>query len=113
MRCLFWPVLLLMLLSACAGRSGVDVAPITHPAALSYASHIGIVYTRDGWPETLKGDLYYPDTGPEIARPAVLLFHGGAWLGGYRFEMLHIAQALAQRGYVAFSIDYRLAPEHP
>lgn len=113
MRCRFLLLFLLVLLGACAVRRGVDVAPITHPAALPYASHTGIVYTPDGWPETLKGDLYYPDAGPKVARPAVLLIHGGAWLGGYRFEMLHIAQALAQRGYVAFSIDYRLAPEHP
>jgi acetyl esterase/lipase len=37
--------------------------------------------------------------------------HGGSWKRGNKQRMAKIAERLAQRGYVAVSIDYRLAPE--
>jgi triacylglycerol lipase len=40
------------------------------------------------------------------------MVHGGAWLAGGKGRMRHIATALAERGYVAISINYRLAPKY-
>lgn len=42
--------------------------------------------------------------------PGVLVVHGGSWKRGNKQRMARIAERLAQRGYVAVSIDYRLAP---
>lgn len=67
----------------------------------------GLVYARpDG--EPLHADVHrLPGAGP---RPGVLLVHGGAWHGGRREEMHRAAMRLARHGYVAVSVDYRLAP---
>jgi acetyl esterase/lipase len=42
--------------------------------------------------------------------PAVVCIHGGGWVEGDRKQMAQTIHALARRGYVAVSPDYRLAP---
>ncbi|MES2918622.1 MAG: alpha/beta hydrolase [Pseudomonadota bacterium] len=73
-----------------------------------------VTYTPSNWSQALKGDLYLPANNGQ-ARPVVLLMHGGAWQRGDKSSMSGTGQALAQRGYAAFSINYRFAPgsTHP
>ena len=54
-------------------------------------------------------DVYSPPQR-ERPRPAVLLIHGGGFVGGSRADADIVAAArhLAEAGYVAFAIDYRL-----
>jgi acetyl esterase/lipase len=59
----------------------------------------------------LGADLYVPPgKGPF---PAVLVVHGGAWTMGSRVQLATVAMSLAQHGYTAATISYRLAPQHP
>jgi acetyl esterase/lipase len=44
------------------------------------------------------------------SRPAVLFIHGGGWNSGSRAEWRFAEQKIAAKGWVAFSIDYRLEP---
>lgn len=62
--------------------------------------------THDG--VQLLGDLYLPATpGPH---PAVMFIHGGAWKVGSKGAYASSwGPYLAERGYVVFSIDYRLS----
>ncbi len=56
-------------------------------------------------------DLYSPPPASE-PRPAVLVIHGGGWTEGiYRSSMAPYAQRLADAGYVAVNIEYRLTPD--
>jgi acetyl esterase/lipase len=57
----------------------------------------------------LKLDLAMPKEG-DGPFPAVVCIHGGGWVGGDRKQMAQTIEALARRGYVAVSPDYRLAP---
>lgn len=61
----------------------------------------------------LQLDLYRPDSSSELARPAIVLVHGGGWRSGYRENLTPLAQALAEHGFVVANISYRLAPEAP
>ncbi|MFW6193783.1 MAG: DUF3500 domain-containing protein [Gemmatimonadota bacterium] len=74
------------------------------------------VASADGEDRTLRLDLYRP-AGSERAsgRPVVLLMHGGGFVGGGRDlpENRELGRALASRGYVAASIDYRLMSDRP
>jgi acetyl esterase/lipase len=45
--------------------------------------------------------------------PAVICLHGGGWVNGTRKTNLPIMIKLAQAGYVAVSVQYRLAKEAP
>ncbi len=68
----------------------------------------GLVFSPDGWSQALAGDLYRPsDCAP---CPVVVLVHGGSWKSGSREQMRPLAEALAARGYAAFSVQYRLVP---
>lgn len=101
--------LALLLMVGCASVRG-PLPAFEKRAPLSYSEQLDVVYTPEGWPEKLEADLYLPDSdGP---RPAVVVVHGGAWMAGLRAETTHIAKALAERGYVALNIDYRLAPKY-
>jgi acetyl esterase/lipase len=56
---------------------------------------------------TLMIDVLHPPTR-EAPRPAVLVLHGGGLIGGDRTGGVEHATYLAEAGYVAFTIDYRL-----
>src|SRR6476659_9232127 len=63
---------------------------------------------RDSGP--LAADVYRPrGAGPF---PGMLVVHGGAWRMGTRADLAAIAKALAEHGYTAVAIDYRLAPQY-
>lgn len=71
----------------------------------------GLVYaTHDG--VALKGDLYVP--AGEGPFGALVLIHGGGWQRGSPASFRSWGPFLAQHGYVAFAISYRLSgPERP
>jgi acetyl esterase/lipase len=46
-------------------------------------------------------------------RPAVMCIHGGGFRAGSRKGYVELCTRLAQRGYVAATVDYRLAPQAP
>jgi acetyl esterase/lipase len=68
-----------------------------------------VAYCQAGG-ETLELDWAEPDT-KVTARPAVVLIHGGAWMFGQREELRSLQFLLAKEGFVAISVDYRLAPK--
>lgn len=56
----------------------------------------------------------YRLAGVDAALPALLYFHGGGWVMGSIASHEPITAALAlQAGIAVFSVEYRLAPEHP
>jgi acetyl esterase/lipase len=69
----------------------------------------GVTYAeRDSGP--VKADVYVPrGDGPF---PGVLVVHGGAWRVGSRSQLGGVAQLLAERGFTAVAISYRLAPQY-
>ena len=67
-----------------------------------------IVFGKGGAAE-LKLDLAMPKDR-EGPFPAIVCIHSGGWIGGDRKQMRQTIEALAGRGYVAISPDYRLAP---
>lgn len=62
--------------------------------------------------ERLLADLYLPPARFARPVPTVLMIHGGAWMSGSRWNMVHHANAVARAGYAVVNIDYRLAPKH-
>lgn len=73
----------------------------------------GIEYRTVGGTSLLLDAHVPPVPGP---RPAVILLHGGGWIAGSRSDPTNPVggvdgQAWAEAGFVAFTIDYRLAPE--
>lgn len=60
------------------------------------------------WPEaTLKMDIFVPGDGQE-KHPAVMFIIGGAWLASPKNAGAQICMKLAENGFIAASIEYRL-----
>ncbi len=71
---------------------------------------LDLVYgTGDG--EDLKLDLYAPRDLAAPA-PAIVLLHGGGWAFGSKNDFRPMGRACAERGYVAVTAAYRLAPQY-
>jgi acetyl esterase/lipase len=51
--------------------------------------------------------------GLDRPAPALVVIHGGAWSAGSRRMHDRLVRTLAERGFVAASVDYRLAPRSP
>jgi len=59
-------------------------------------------------------DVYQPDSADvSWKRPVMIAIHGGGFLFGDKGEMNNLCRELAARGYVCFSINYRLVPDDP
>lgn len=76
----------------------------------------GVVYGQgagtDGTTRDLRCDVYRPD-GPQGAKPAVLLIHGGGWRQGDRSQLRGYGVLIGREGYVCVAPEYRLVPEAP
>ncbi|HYP09779.1 MAG TPA: alpha/beta hydrolase fold domain-containing protein [Bryobacteraceae bacterium] len=57
-------------------------------------------------------DVLRPKSPASTALPAVVLVHGGGFRAGSRESYVPVAVKLAQRGYVAATVSYRLSPRH-
>lgn len=55
-------------------------------------------------------DVFYPKN-LESNLPGVLLIHGGGWASGTKSHLIPMAQKLAEAGFIAATIEYRLSPE--
>lgn len=76
---------------------------VTFEAGIEYASPAG---------EKLQLNLARPKAG-DGPFPAVVCIHGGGFRAGKRESYDALTVKLAQRGYVAATVSYRLAPKHP
>src|SRR5262249_29864132 len=68
-----------------------------------------VVYRKADGME-IKLDLAMPKEG-KGPFPAVVCVHGGAWRMGNRKDLRPWIEYLAEQGYVAASISYRLVPD--
>jgi len=78
---------------------------ITYAEGLSHES----INSENATPAALQLDVFLPDNAL-TNRPAIMLIHGGGFISGNRSvaAMVTLARHFAARGWVAFSIDYRL-----
>lgn len=117
-------------LFACAAAVPADLpeAPAPRPVALFRdAPEQSVKVRRDVLYDTIDGQKLLLDVaipagdGPH---PCVVMFHGGAWIGGSRKDLSYgekgrdgkyipsTIERVAAKGYVAVSASYRLAPKH-
>ena len=57
-------------------------------------------------------DVYLPASDPPEGHPVVLVVHGGGWVSGDKWTIAGYARKLAENGFAAVAINYRLAPQH-
>ena len=82
------------------------LAAPTAGAQLSFDVRRDVEYgTANG--KRLLLDAYVPPAGEE-RRPAVVMIHGGGWRVGDKASWQPEAERLATKGWVAFSVNYRL-----
>lgn len=86
----------------------ISVASSDLPSTVLEEKNIG--YVRYG-KRVLQLDLYSPRSRNKTHSPAIIFVHGGGWRAGYRTNFTPFAIAMAERGYVAATISYRLSPE--
>jgi acetyl esterase len=69
-----------------------------------------LTYKEVGGTE-LKLDAYIPSGGG--TRPGVMVIYGGGWVLGSKEQSASLARDTARQGFIAFAMNYRLAPLHP
>lgn len=127
MKVLF-PILILALCFTACDNSDDIITPTGIPVVQSISTYDiiteeGITYAEGLSHESLnstnsttiplKLDAFVPDNDTEN-RPAIMLIHGGGFIGGSRTQeqIVNMAKYFAERGWVAFSIDYRLRDDY-
>lgn len=66
-------------------------------------------YSRPYKGRELKASVFRPKNASKA--PAVIMVHGGGWSSGTPSLQFPLAERLAERGYVAIPVEYRLTPE--
>ena len=104
--------------TACPDSPGMPM--VTADSTYAVVVDTAIVYAEGLSHEALNSDISstipllldaYVPLGAGDIRPALMMIHGGGFVGGGRQQasIVAIAEHFASRGWVAFSIDYRVA----
>lgn len=111
--CALLAVTVLFGMAGCSEPRDPTVPPSVEPSgAFAVTTETDIVYSEvDG--QSLAMDACIPD-GFGAPAPAVILLHGGGFTQGSRSDesMQNMCTWFAERGYAAFPVSYRLAPEY-
>ncbi len=100
------PVIFLSLFGAVVGLRAAELAV---PEKVVFERDIEFA-NPDG--QHLQLNLAQPKSGVAL-RPAVVCIHGGGFRAGKRESYDKLCVTLAERGYVAITVTYRLAPAYP
>ena len=106
-------------LAGCDSDSHTAVSVVFEDAAFPVAVDTGIKYgegeRRSGPNVDLLMDVYTPVASGETPRPAMIVVHGGAWAIGDKANtsIVTLADFYASRGFVTFSINYRMTGDDP
>jgi acetyl esterase/lipase len=95
-------------LTAASARAQKQPPKLEVPDTVSFEPDVE--YAHPGG-EAVKLDVAYPKSG-EGPFPAVVCIHGGGFRAGSKEGYRKLCLTLAQHGYVAITINYRLAPKH-
>ncbi len=97
------------------GKSMVGIRTFARPAGVTVTPDVVYTAGADGTPLALDvcspaGST--PGTPAAAALPAVVSIHGGSWTRGDKAndDWRGVCEWLATEGFVAYSVDYRLAP---
>jgi acetyl esterase len=91
--------------ASAAGRA------VTHPEPPELASVDNITVPTPDGPIPVR--VYKPKTLAKSPAPALIFYHGGGWvICDLDSHDIVCRQMADQAGFMVFSIDYRLAPEH-
>lgn len=86
------------------------VTPLAEEHPQGVSEQLDVVYA-DINGRKLHLDIFYPTERQEQSYPAILMIHGGGWSSGSKIHQVPMARRLAQKGYVAIAVEYRLSPE--
>ena len=100
------PVVLLSLFSAMVALRAADLAV---PETVVFERDIEFANPDN---QHLQVNVARPKGG-EALLPAVVCIHGGGFRAGKRESYDRLCVTLAERGYVAITVTYRLAPAYP
>jgi acetyl esterase len=100
----------LAVLSAAPALAGADGTAAAPRQGSDIEVRRDLTYRHVGG-DDLKLDAYIPAGGG--TRPGVMVIYGGGWVLGSKEMSAPLARQLAEQGYVAFAMNYRLAPFHP
>ena len=96
-------VALAMIGTASFAQDGEEPPPLPEPSALIDYATIGDV--------TLRAHVFEAKTG-EPPHPAILFYFGGGWVGGSPQQFYPFAEPLAELGFVAIPMEYRVRGRH-
>jgi acetyl esterase/lipase len=71
---------------------------------------LDIPYLDDGI-NAHKLDVYYP-LNAEKQLPVIIYVHGGGFVAGDKNFTMQFCTTLAEKGYIVFNVNYRLAPDY-
>jgi acetyl esterase/lipase len=93
-------------------RAPIEVPRRSRSAHRSYLAEQNLAYGADSPAQVL--DIWRrPDLPADAGAGVLVMVHGGSWTGGgRRMASPGLLAALAERGWVCVSIDYRLGPRH-
>ncbi len=86
------------------------LAPAVAQEKKGSAKHTQDIVFGKGGDQDMQLDLARP--AGEGPFPGVVCVHGGGWRGGKRQDLTKLIDLLAERGFVAATVSYRLSPTH-
>ncbi|MGB9253639.1 MAG: alpha/beta hydrolase, partial [Candidatus Korobacteraceae bacterium] len=100
-----------LVILAAAQQGSHPLPPSPAPSGPVSSSSVSVqrdVPYGDAGGQKLLLDLYLPAEIGSRPRPAIVLIHGGGWVDFDKSTMSRMGNFLAQAGFVAASVDYRL-----
>lgn len=88
---------------------GIKPSRVSTSVPDSVEKHADLVYAKHGDRQMLL-DLFVPKEATKPL-PAVMVVHGGGWLNGSKEKFHGLAISLAERGFAAVAVGYRLGGE--
>lgn len=84
---------------------------IAHPEMIEGVTFLKDQVYKSLGERVLTADVFYPKKKIRGNYPGVVLIHGGGWRSGDKSQTVSMAIALANAGYVAVCVEYRLSLE--